>query len=191
MTAQERREQLLDTTKAIVDRDGFHAVSIEAVARQAGITRPIVYGHFRDLPGVLEALVDRESERALGQLDAVLPTDLGTGDPGEQLISALRGYLEAAQADPVTWRLVLVPPESAPAILRERVTEGRNAIVAQLATAIAPLFGQGGGGPDPELTARMMSALADENVRLLLADPEQYPPERLLAHTRWFVDRVF
>jgi len=59
MTAEQRREQLLDATKAIVDRAGFHAVSIEAVAREAGITRPIVYGHFRDLPGLLEALVDR------------------------------------------------------------------------------------------------------------------------------------
>ena len=59
MQAVERREQLLDATKAIVARRGFHVVSIEAVAREAGITRPIVYGHFNDLPGLLEALVDR------------------------------------------------------------------------------------------------------------------------------------
>ena len=61
MTGAERREQLLDATKAIVVADGFHAVSIEAVARAAGITRPIVYGHFEDLGGLLEALVERES----------------------------------------------------------------------------------------------------------------------------------
>src|SRR4051794_7822017 len=59
MSAAERREQLLDATKAIVVADGFHAVSIEAVAREAGITRPIVYGHFDDLGGLLEALVQR------------------------------------------------------------------------------------------------------------------------------------
>src|SRR3954447_9530979 len=76
MTAEERREQLLDATKAIVDRSGFHAVSIEAVAREAGITRPIVYGHFRDLAGLLEALVEREGDRALAQLDELLPKDL-------------------------------------------------------------------------------------------------------------------
>ena len=65
MQAGERREQLLDATKTIVAERGFHAVSIEAVAREAGITRPIVYGHFRDLPGLLEALVQRETARAL------------------------------------------------------------------------------------------------------------------------------
>ena len=70
MQAGERREQLLDATKTIVAERGFHAVSIEAVAREAGITRPIVYGHFHDLPGLLEALVERETARALGQLAA-------------------------------------------------------------------------------------------------------------------------
>src|SRR4051794_20336372 len=48
MTAPQRREQLLDVTKEIVAEHGFHAVSIEAVAREAGISRPIVYGHFGD-----------------------------------------------------------------------------------------------------------------------------------------------
>src|SRR6478672_9862208 len=121
MSAEARREQLLDVTKAIVAERGFHAVSIEAVAREAGITRPIVYGHFSDLAGLLEALVDREGERALAQLAKLLPTDLGSGDPSEQLLAGLRGYLDAVQADPATWRLVLMPPEGAPEILRERI----------------------------------------------------------------------
>src|SRR5919204_381388 len=82
MSAAERREQLLDVTKAIVGEQGFHAVSIEAVARRAGITRPIVYDHFNDLGGLLTAMVERESVRALGQLTAVLPTQLAEGaDP--------------------------------------------------------------------------------------------------------------
>jgi AcrR family transcriptional regulator len=184
MSAEQRREQLLDTTKAIVARDGFHAVSIEAVAREAGVSRPIVYGHFDDLPGVLEALVDREGARALGQLAEVLPRDLTSGDPGENLIAGLRGYLAAAEADPVTWRLVLMPPEGAPDVLRERVTAGRAAVLAQLAEAVGGGFGAGA-SPDPELTARMLSTLADESARLVLTDPERYPPERLVKHARW------
>ncbi|MDQ3936824.1 MAG: TetR/AcrR family transcriptional regulator [Actinomycetota bacterium] len=119
MPAEQRREQLLDVTKAIVDRSGFHAVSIEAVARAAGITRPVVYGHFADLNALLEALVDREGERALAQLAKVLPTDLAEGDAREKLLAGMRGYLEAVQADPATWRLVLMPPEGAPARMRE------------------------------------------------------------------------
>jgi AcrR family transcriptional regulator len=188
MSAQARREQLLDVTKAIVAERGFHAVSIEAVAREAGITRPVVYGHFQDLQALLEALVEREGARALAQLSTVLPTSLTEGDPREKLLAGMRGYLEAVQADPVTWRLVLMPPEGAPVVLRERVEQGRAAVVAALAGAIGPALGPERASPDPELTARMMSALSDEGARLVLTDPRNYPPERILTHTRWFLE---
>ena len=186
LSAPQRREQLLDVTKAIVIERGFPAVSIEAVAREAGITRPIVYGHFGDLAGLLEALVYREGERALTQLASVLPRDMGAGSRRDGLVTAMRAYLAAAQADPDTWRLVLMPPEGAPAILRERIALGREAVVAQLAQMVAPSLAS----PDPELTARMLSSLADEAVRLMLLDPDRFPVERLMTHTEWLISHL-
>ncbi len=182
MSAGERREQLLDVAKAIVAEGGFHAVSIEGLAREAGISRPIVYGHFRDLPGVLEALIQREGARALAQLADVLPGALAEPDPVERLARALGGYLEAVRADPDTWRLVLMPQEGAPRVMHEQIARGRSAVVEQLAGALEP-----GASPDPELAARLMSAVADEAARLMLADPGAYPPERILALARWFL----
>ena len=82
MTAEARREQLLDAAKAVVADHGFHGVSIEAVARGAGITRPIVYRHFDDLAALLDALVERETLRALVQLREVLPADVDGPDRG-------------------------------------------------------------------------------------------------------------
>jgi AcrR family transcriptional regulator len=179
MKGPARREQLLDAAKTAVAEEGFHAVSIEAVARRAGITRPIVYRHFADLPALLDALVERETARALAQLVAFMPSELGD-DPREGLLTTLRAYLQAVESDPVTWRLVLVPPEGAPALLRKRIAAGRAAVVKQLAAAAA-------GSPDPELTARALSAVADEAARLLLSDPLAYPAERLLDHARWLL----
>ncbi len=179
MTGLQRREQLLDATKAIVVAEGFHAVSIEAVARAAGITRPIVYGHFDDLPALLDALVERESARALAQLEAVL----GEFERGD-LAGALQGYLDAVRADPPTWRLVLMPQEGAPRTLAERIALGRAAIVARLAEG-APAAGE-----DPELIAHMFSAYADEAARLTLTEPDRYPPERILRLTRWTLARL-
>lgn len=190
MTADERREQLLDATKLLVDRCGFHAVSIEAVAREAGITRPVVYGHFQDLGGLLEALVERESGRALAQLAEVLPTDLAEGDPRDLLLAGLEGYLRVAEADPITWRLVLMPPEGAPDLLRSKIEEGRAAVIAQLALAVRPGLGPGRESPDPELTALTFSSLSDDAVRLLLTEPERFPVERLLAHAKWLLDQL-
>ena len=122
MSGEQRREQLLDATKAIVVADGFHAVSIEAVARAAGITRPIVYGHFDDLGGLLEALVERESRRALEQLPETY----------DDLLGALDAYLRAVRDDPDTWRLVLMPQAGAPRLLHERIAAGRAAVIARL-----------------------------------------------------------
>jgi AcrR family transcriptional regulator len=171
MTAGQRREQLLDATKAIVLADGFHAVSIEAVAREAGITRPVVYGHFDDLRGLLEALVDREALRALGQLP----------ERYDDLLEALTAYLRAVRDDPGTWRLVLMPQEGAPRLLHERIAAGREAVVERLAAA-APE-----GLPDPELTAHMLRAYADEAARLTL---EGYDVERILTLTRFTLDKL-
>jgi AcrR family transcriptional regulator len=186
LTAAERREQLLDVTAGLAAEAGFHRISIEAVARRAGITRPIVYEHFRDLPGLLEAMVDRENERALAQLAAILPGAAGGGDPAATLTAALRGYLEAVRAEPVRWRLVLMPPEGAPELLRERIATGRAAVLAALAQFVGP----GLESPDPALTAATVSAVADEAARLTLNDPETYPIDRLVAHAEWVLRRL-
>jgi AcrR family transcriptional regulator len=191
MSATERREQLLDVTKTLVGEQGFHDLSIEAIAKRAGITRPVIYAHFEDLDALLEAMLEREALRALTQLGAIMPTELPPGGARkEALLAALRGYLEAIQSDPVTWRLVLMPPEGAPHMLREQVERGRDAIVATLAKVVGPGLAPERPSPDPHLTARLLSALSDEAARLLLSDPGEYPIERLMRHAEWLLGQL-
>ncbi|CAN5612280.1 TetR/AcrR family transcriptional regulator [soil metagenome] len=194
MSAAERREQILAVTKGVADAEGFHAISLERIAREAGITRPIVYQHFGDLNGLLTALVEEEGQAALAQLDNVTPAGPLGEDPVEELLSALRSYLEAVASDPARWRLVLMPPEGSPPVLRERIAEGRGAVVAQLAEYAAPFLRPGGSpqsaSPDIELTALWMSMLSDDAARLLLTEPEKYPIDRQIAHTRWLLQRI-
>jgi AcrR family transcriptional regulator len=187
---EERREQLLDVTKAIVGEVGLHGVSIERVAREAGISRPIVYEHFTDLNGLLTALLQREGERALGQLMEFTPAVAPRSEPAtvlDVLLAGLTGYLQAVRADPITWRLVLMPPEGAPEFLRARVDQAREAVIAQLARLIEQAYTPAGGqrSPDPELTASSMSALSDHWARLMLTQPDRFGIERLIVHARW------
>jgi AcrR family transcriptional regulator len=191
MSAAQRREQLLDVTKTLVGEQGFHDLSIEAIAKRAGITRPVIYAHFEDLDALLEAMLEREALRALTQLGAIMPEELPAGgERKEALLGALRGYLEAIQADPVTWRLVLMPPEGAPHMLREQVERGRDAVVATLAQVVGPGLAPERPSPDPQLTARLLSALSDEAARLLLSDPDEYPIERLMRHAEWLLGQL-
>ena len=82
-----------------------------------------------------------------------------------------------------------MPEQGAPAVLRERIAEGRAAAVAVLAHFAGGALGAGTASPDPELTGRTMSALSDEAARLVLTDPERYPVDRVIAHARWWLER--
>jgi hypothetical protein len=83
-----------------------------------------------------------------------------------------------------------MPPEGAPAVLRDQITRGRTDVVARLAGMVAPGLGRGWESPDPELTARLMSAVADDGARLVLTDPDSYPVERILRHAGWALQQV-
>lgn len=188
MSAAARREQLLDVATRLAVDHGFHAVTVEAVARAAGITRAVVYQHYRDLQALLEAVVDRETLRAQAQVSETALEDLSTGDPQELMLESLDSYLRAVRDHPTTWRLVLMPPEGAPPSLRRRIEEGRASVLAGLARAVRPALREDSIN-DAELTARVLSAISDEYARLVLTDPERYSPERLLRHARWWLDQ--
>ena len=186
MCAPVRSEQLLDV--ALRDLSGSAWLpgcrSTRWPAAPA-YTRPIVYEHFGDLEGLLEAIVEREMSRALEQVAATELGDLSKGDPLELMMESLGRYLSAVAESPATWRLVLTPPDGAPASLRKRILRGRARVLRSLTDAVRPGSLPGGLGDNPELTARMLSAMADEYARLTGLDPDGFPPQRLLSHAGW------
>jgi AcrR family transcriptional regulator len=186
MPAAARREQLLDVTAQLTVEQSFHAVSVEAVAQRAGVTRAVIYQHFGNLRALLEAVIDRETSRALAQVSETTLTDLSEGEPRELMLESLEAYLSAVHDHPRTWRLVLMPPEGAPQMLSHRIEEGRASVLEQLAQAVRPAL-RGGDVKDAELTAGILSAISDEYARLVLTDPHRYPPKRLLRHARWWL----
>jgi AcrR family transcriptional regulator len=186
MTGEARREQILDTTEAIVESEGFHAVSIDRVAREAGITRPVVYTHFGDRDGLLNAVVDRGNRGTLEALARIVPREPG-GRPEDVLLASLRLFLETVRANPATWRLALLPPESAPPLLAERIARDRAGVVSALATVVEPWLPA---GSDLELVAHALVAVSEEAARLVLADADGARGERILEHARWLFRRL-
>jgi len=141
------------------------------------------------LPGVLEAVVERETQRALAQVAETALSDLTEGDPVELMLDSLRAYLHAVRDHPTTWRLVLMAPEGAPALLRESIARGRALVLDRLTQAVQPALLRDRQQPDAELTAHVLSAISDEYARLVPTDPVTFPPERLLEHARWYLGR--
>jgi AcrR family transcriptional regulator len=184
MPPEERRVQLLDAALALVTGEGYESVSMEGIARRAGVTKPVVYDLFGSLPDLLEALLEREEERAQLQLAELVPPRVEDSDPIQALVESLDALLRAVEARPATWRLILMPIEAQPGIVRKHVERDRTAAAKQLASIVRwgverlelPIS-------DVELLVETIIVLAEEAGRQHLADPERYPRERFTAFT--------
>ena len=80
MTGKERREQLLNIGRRLFAERGYEGTSIEEIAAQAGVSKPVVYEHFGGKEGLYAVVVDREVERLL----TVATTLLGGGHSREK-----------------------------------------------------------------------------------------------------------
>ncbi len=180
MPPEQRREQLLDATLDVILERGYSGVSIEAVARKAGVTRPVVYDHFANLNWLLRTLIEREERCALEQLERAVPTDTDSLEPDELLIQGVRSFLGAVTSRPATWRIILLPPAGTPAIVRAHIEHNRTRTLEQIEQVVRRALSR----PelpkdlDVELTARVIRDLAEESARMVLTDPESYPPGR-------------
>jgi AcrR family transcriptional regulator len=187
MTPERRREHLIDAALRVIVEQGYEGVSIEAVARAAGVTRPVVYDHFANLGSLLHALIEREEQEALAQLADVLPETPQAGDPADLFSDGVRRFLDAVSTRPDTWRIILLPPEGTPAIVREHVETNRGRLLQRIEQFVRWLI-ERSGKPidlDVEIAARAILRLTEEAGRMVLTDPQRFPPERYeqFAHT--------
>jgi AcrR family transcriptional regulator len=180
MAPEQRREHLIDAAIEVILERGYAGVSIEAIAREAGITRPVVYDHFPNLNRLLHAVIEREERIALEQLAEVVPDHAGDHEPGELLTTGVTRFLGAVTSRPATWRLILLPLEGTPSIVREHVKVNRARVLAQIEALVQwALERSGGSGElDAQLTARSIRDWSEQAARMVLTDPDRYSPER-------------
>ncbi len=91
-----RRNQLLAAALAVIRRDGPCA-SMDAMAAEAGITKPILYRHFGDRDGLIQAMAGLFADRLVDRLDDVLRS---TREPTARIAAAIDGYVSFIEADP-------------------------------------------------------------------------------------------
>jgi AcrR family transcriptional regulator len=93
LTAEERRDQLLDMAAELLVTQDPESVTMELVAERCGVSRPLVYKHFANRDELLGELYRREARR----LDAELANEVAAATSIEEMFSTLvRGALRAA-----------------------------------------------------------------------------------------------
>lgn len=182
MRPEQRREHLLDCALRIVVREGYDQVSVGAVSKEAGVTRPVVYSAYDGLEALMLALLERTRNRAYEQAVAVLTGGSGPEDLEEWLTASVSRFLDCVQADPDVWRPVLGLVHGTPAVVRHRIEETRDLIRARIENGLSTaLESRGAGGLDVGVLSHVLVVTIEEFARLTLERPEEYSKERLVA----------
>jgi AcrR family transcriptional regulator len=65
LSPDERREHILKVAASHFARDGYQSVSVPTIAKDAGVTRALVYHYFPGKEALLEAVLRRDAEKLL------------------------------------------------------------------------------------------------------------------------------
>ena len=92
----------------------------------------------------------------------------------------MRRFLAAVIDRPATWRIILLPLEGTPALVRDHVETNRRRMVERIERLVRWAIEHHGlpADLDVELTARAIRDLGEEAGRMVLIDPQLYSPER-------------
>ena len=182
---ERRRPQVLDAALELFLELGYEGTSMDAVAGAAGVTKPVVYACFAGKDELFRALLRREEERILAEIQAAFAaSDLS--DPQATLIEGFTGFLRAVAASPEVYRLIFLGEGGGNTAVARRIQRGRQAQVDALSLLVRewlPRTGKRASDRRHDVTARLLgnaiAGLAESGARLLLSGEDGWTPETL------------
>jgi AcrR family transcriptional regulator len=110
--------RILDAALSLAAASGVRHLTMDDVARRAGVGRMTVYRRFGDKTRLVEALAVREGRRCLAELDAAARPDQPID---EQVAEGFVTSVRLAREHPLLSRLARIEPES---VLRALTADG-------------------------------------------------------------------
>ncbi len=103
MTGKERRAQLVEVGRRLFAEKGLEGTSVEEIAANAGVSKPVVYEHFGGKEGLYAVVVDREMQRLLDGVTGALTG----GHPRELLEQAALALLDYVEEHADGFRILV------------------------------------------------------------------------------------
>lgn len=100
-------QKILQAVSQILLDDGFPAVGINSIARQAGCDKVLIYRYFDGLDGLLQTFA--ESTELWWEVEEITPVQPASSDRKalpEYLLELLKRHAEALQAKPLTLEIM-------------------------------------------------------------------------------------
>jgi AcrR family transcriptional regulator len=126
LTAEERRTGILDAALAVFSESGYHPASIDDIAREAGVSKALIYEHFASKQELYADLIARNARELTQRIGAALVgVELESG--AARLAIGLEAFFAFVEERRDAWRLLFrdaADPESAAVVDRmlEQVT---------------------------------------------------------------------
>jgi AcrR family transcriptional regulator len=132
LTAEERRAGILDAALAVFSARGYHTSSIDDIAREAGISKALIYEHFDSKQGLYGDLLEQNANELFERLASSLAgVEVESG--AARLATGLDAFFSFVEERRDAWRILfrdVSDPETSVAL--DRVVEQVTVVVAAL-----------------------------------------------------------
>jgi AcrR family transcriptional regulator len=188
LTGEERRIAILDSALTVFSRRGYHASSIDDIAREAGVSKALIYEHFVSKQDLYAELLEQHAGELFSALAEAI-SEAGRSASARLAVGfdAFYGFVEEHR---VAWRMLFreaTDPEAV-AVL-DRITAEVTAFVAGV---IREDPGSRRGADDEarrehgvQVTAQLLVG-AVESLANWWADHQELPRERIVEMTMDF-----
>ena len=99
-------DAILEATIRILETEGLDAASTTRIAEVAGVSVGTLYHHFQDRSAIVDALQDREFDRAFTLMQGVLSSENVGKSPRETIDKVVRGLATLYAASPALHRVL-------------------------------------------------------------------------------------
>jgi AcrR family transcriptional regulator len=175
LPAARRREQLLEVALDVFGEQGFHLASMNDVAEAAGVTKPVLYQHFRSKRDLYRELLDEVGGQLL---EAITKATTAARSPHEQVQLGFEAYFRFVAGNEQAFRVLFGGGTRRDEEFAARVAEVEGAIAEAIATLIDV---EGLTSTERRQLAHGLVGLAEGTSRLWVADGKVDPPEQLAA----------
>lgn len=166
-------ETIKEVALGLFARNGYHSTSISKIAREAGVSKGLMYNYFEGKEALLEAIITDAFEE--GE-ETMIPYLVNQSEPRAQLRGLTEATFHMVQERFDYWKLLTALS------LQPGVLAGMEPIIKQKQAELMPKFIQlfaALGADDPEKAAYLYGAVLDGVLLNYFQMGEEYPLEAM------------
>ncbi|MDH6195930.1 AcrR family transcriptional regulator [Mycobacterium frederiksbergense] len=177
-----REQQMLDAAVQIFSVNGYHETSMDSIAAEAEISKPMLYLYYGSKEELFAACLNRELTRFVDVVRAEIDFSMSPKDLLRNAVVAFLSYIDTNRA---SWMVLYTQATSSQAFAHT-VREGRERII----DLVARLLSTGTRNPQPDSDFEMMAVAlvgAGEAIasRVSTGDADVHEAAELMINLFW------